>query len=273
MGVEKLLIIGKTQPDWDKREGDIVSCTVGITERFDWRRLRHARLSTVVDLRTFTWAEIDMVQPSGSNRDPRPESRELNPSVMNPITISERIADKGIRRGYVEACVQHSVASMRNEQKTLGIIKPLDLQFEINKNPQKVEGETQTSLLDWMSSDDPSVLRLKRDIAWKKEYAKKPIEVRFQFFCGPECELKNGHNMKVLDLELFMLYRNSTKGRTMDEAIEAMFQKIEADNKKLDIYLGLGTHRYYPFQSYMVGSSIRFMKDVRPKPISTVGGK
>jgi hypothetical protein len=266
--VERILVIGKTQPDWDKREGDIVSCTVGITPECHWRRIRHAPLSSVKELRTFTWADIDMVSPKGPKRDPRPESRELNPTVKDPIRVDRRILDRGIRRGYVEACIQTSIAKMRAGKKTLGIIRPLDLDFKITKSPEKKDYETQMSLLDWMASDDPYAAKLARDIAWKKEYAKKPIEVRFQFYCGDECELENGHDMKVLDIELFMLYRHSaTKGRSMDEAIEVMARKIESDNKKLDIFLGLGTHRYYPFKSYMVGSSMRFQKDVKPLPI------
>ncbi len=267
MVVERILVIGRTQPDWDKREGDIVSCTVGITEDCQWRRLRHAALSSVIGLRTFTWSDIDMIQPSGKYRDPRPESRELNPRVKDPIIVNNRILDKSVRRGYVEACVEPSVARMRMEKKTLGIIKPVDLEFEITKNPEKKEDESELTLLDFMDSDDENAAKMARDIAWKKEYAKYPIEVRFSFRCGDECETKKPHDMKVLDIELFMLYRHSTKGRNMDEAIEVMSKKIERDNANLDIYLGLGTHRYYPFKSYMVGSSMRFKKDIKATPI------
>jgi hypothetical protein len=187
--------------------------------------------------------------------------------IKDPIRVQDRIFDKGIRKGIVEACVQRSVAKMRKAKKTLGIIKPVDLDFEIIKNPVKKDDESQTMLLDWMESVDPAAARMKRDIAWKKQYAQKPIEVRFSFNCGEECEVKDRHDMKVLDIELFMLYRHSaTKGRSMDEAIEVMAKKIETDNAKLDIFLGLGTHRYYPFKSYMVGSSMRFKKDVIAKP-------
>lgn len=278
MVVERILVIGKTQPDWANREDDLVSCTVGINEQLEWRRMRHATLSSVQPLRTFTWADIDLVEPTGPYRDPRPESRELNPSQDGPIEVIGRVEDKSLRRGYTEACVEPSIAHMRKKRKTLGIIKPIELDFEILEKIPKKEKEVQTSLLDWLSADDPYMRKLAKDRKWKKQYAEKPVEVRFHFYCGDscqdECNLKSGkHDFKVLDIELFMLFRHcSKKGRTIDEAIELMAQKIESDNSKLDIFLGVGTHRYYPFQSYMVGSSMRFKKDIAPTPIDKKGG-
>ncbi|MFW9887988.1 MAG: hypothetical protein ACFFER_07390 [Candidatus Thorarchaeota archaeon] len=266
MVVEKLLIIGKTQPDWAKREGDIVSCTVGITNGFEWRRLRHAKLSHVRELRTFTWAEIDMVSPTGANRDPRSESRMLNRANPSPINVIDRLENKQARKWYIEQCVQQSVAQMQDEKKTLGIVKPLDLEFTIGKPKETVEDEAQVSLLDWFAVDDPSLYYLKEQIERKKEYASKKVEVRFQFRCGPDCETKRPHDMIMLDIELFMLFNNCSSRRdSFEAAVDCMSKRIEKEHRNKDVFLGLGTHRGYPFKSYMVGSAMRFDKGLSSK--------
>jgi hypothetical protein len=261
MGVERILVIGKTQPDWAEREDDLVSCTVGITNGFEWRRLRHAKLSHVRELRTFTWAEIDMVSPKGAKRDPRPESRILNRVNPSPILVIGRLESKPVRKWYIEQCIQTSVAQMQREKKTLGIVKPLDLEFTIGK-PKKVhEEEAQPSLLDWFGVDDPNSAYMKKEIERKKKYASKKVEVRFQFRCGPDCETKSPHNMIMLDLELFMLFNNCSSRRdSFEEAVDCMSKRIEKEHRDKDVFLGLGTHRGYPFKSYMVGSAMRFNK-------------
>jgi hypothetical protein len=264
--VEKVLIIGKTQPDWAKREGDLVSCTVGITKRFEWRRLRHARLSMVRKLRIFTWAEMDIVRPKGANRDPRPESREFNPVNPRPIRVLYQISDVDVRRWYVEHCVQPSIAHMQRRKRTLGIVRPVDLEFTIGKPTKKEDEENQSTLLDWLAVDDPKMEYLRRQIDWKRTYAKKNIEVRFQFRCGSECEVKKKHDMKMLDIELFMLYNNcSSRRQTFEATIDCMASRIEKEHRNKDIFLGVGTHRRYPFKSYMVGSAMRFLKGLTPQ--------
>ena len=268
MVVEKVLIIGRTQPDWSRREGDLVSCTVGITPRFEWRRLRYARLDQVRDLRIFTWAKIDMVPPRvRHSRDPRPESRELNPRNPNPIEVLYQIRDRAVRKWYVERCVQPSIKHMMRNRRTLGIVKPIDLEFEIRPITARTT-RPEPTLLDWFDVDDPTFERQRREYQWKREYASKYIEVKFKFRCGEECEIKGKHNMRVLDIELFQLYRHCSVNHAIEEIIECMSTKIERVHATSDIYLGLGTHRQYPFWRYMVGSVMRFPKGlVAQKPL------
>lgn len=267
---EKVLIIGRTQPDWSDSEGDLVSCTVGVTPDFEWRRLRFAKLGQVRNLRVFTWTTIDMLPTTGRSRDPRPESRIINPYNPNPIDVHNQIESPAVRRWYIQQCVQPSAFDMQRNKRTLGIIKPVDLEFKIHllKSDPKPSKPT---ILDWARYTDPAFERMYKELQWKREYAAKQVEVKFKFRCGPQCEAKRKHNMKVLDIELFMLYRHCVAGCTQEEAIERMTRKIESEHQK-DVYLGLGTHRRYAFtRNYMVGSVMRFQKTVKAQRPLVVG--
>jgi hypothetical protein len=101
---------------------------------------------------------------------------------------------------------------------------------------------------------------------WKEEYAKKPFEVKFKFTCGPKCE--HLHRMKVLDLELFMLYQHLYRRyQNQETAFEKMYDAIEKQHREKDVYLGLGTHLLYPFIGFMIGSVIRLKKGPATRPL------
>ena len=102
-------------------------------------------------------------------------------------------------------------------------------------------------------------------------YAKKNFEVRFKFKCGPNCQLAH-HNMKVLDIEFFMLFRHVfQKYQNMQTTFEKMNDKLQEELASKDVYFTLGTHSSYPFLIYMIGNVIRIKKSVSAvKPLEVM---
>lgn len=235
-------------------------CTAGITENFEWRRLRPILISDLEKIHDFSLIDVNVTQRG--IRDPRPESRRVLRNVPFYLRVIRNIKEPSVRKWYVEKCVQPSIEKMKRERKTLGIVEPMMEGFEITEpkgEPKNELDDAQTSLTLWASS--PYVERKVAEENWKKEYAQKRFIVKFKFLCGEECENRHGHETSVLDLGLFMLYQHLyRKHQDREVVLEKMYQKIEKEHKENDIYLGMGTHISYPFQSYMIGSVVRFRK-------------
>lgn len=254
MPTERIFVIGKTAPEWSEKKRQLMVCTVGITENFEWRRLHPILIEDIENLHNFSWVNVRL--STKRLPDPRPESRRVS-REPNRIEVVRQVTNPSVRKWYVEKCVQPSIEGMKRDRRTLGIVKPIIDSVEIVPVEKKAEKELQLPITLWAST--PYIARQVSQEKWKKEYAEKEFEVRFEFTCGEECEHK--HNMRVLDIEPFMLYQNLYR-RWEDRKIvfEKMYQAIEKEHKTKDIYLGLGTHLKYPFIGFMIGSVMRFKK-------------
>jgi hypothetical protein len=199
--------------------------------------------------------------------DPRPESRRVVREYGPYLTEIERVENNGVRKWYVESLVRDCVEVMKANRETIGIIKPIIESVEINEiEPAPMDDEKQTTLSVWASH--PYFNKQVAMEKWKMRYAMKDFEVRFKFKCGPKCQLDH-HNMKVLDIEFFMLYRHVfAKYRDTAVTFQKMQEKLEKEFEDKDFYLTLGTHSSYPFLIYMIGSVIRIKKGVKAiKPL------
>jgi hypothetical protein len=192
--------------------------------------------------------------------DPRPESRKVIRNGGRAVAEVGRIEDPRVRKWYAEKLLRPCSRTMLENKETIGIVKPevvsYDItEFEPKKNP--LNDEAQTTLSTWLDFYDPR----RAQEEYKKAYATKDFELRFQFRCGPHCKAEKWHNMKVLDLEAFMLYRNvSKKYSDFPTIFQKMKDKITQLFEKDDIYFALGTHRLYPFHSFMIGAMIYIKK-------------
>lgn len=259
--VERALIIGKTAPEWSKKKRELTVCTVGITPTFEWRRFYPVFASDLDRIHNFCW--VDVKVSTKRLPDPRPETRRVLRTSDCIIEVG-KIADQSVRKWYVEKCAQPCVEELKRQHKTIGIVKPIVREVKIAPIEARSEKATQLPLTLWVTN--PYVSRLVAQEKWKVDYAKKPFEVKFKFTCGSRCE--HEHRMKVLDLELFMLYRN-LYGRYHDQdtVFEKMRQEIEKQHREKDVYLGLGTHLSYPFVGFMIGSVIRLDKGPATRPL------
>lgn len=230
-------------------------CTVAITKNYEWRRLYNFDISDLKDVHNWSIIEVELERKGV--KDPRPETRKILRNRSNYLTVLGEIDDRKKRREYIEKLVRPSVQFMQRNKETLGIIKPIDLTYNIRVlDPTEYEKKpTPLSLQRWFDYEEFQKEKKLR------EYAERQYEVKYRFRCGHACKNVNPHKMIVLDLELFMLYKHVAKNHDDNETIlKKMKDKIDMEHKNKDIYLGLGTHLYYPFKSYMIGSVMRFKK-------------
>jgi hypothetical protein len=250
--------MGRAAPEWSNRKRDLTVCTGGITQKLEWRRLFPIVIEDLDKLHGFSWVDVKVTRDGVG--DPRPESRKVVRGYGQAVTEVGKVSDHSIRKWYVEKLVRDCSESMKEAHETVGIVKPQIIsydvvEFEPKKNP--LNDEAQTTLSTWVTFFDPR----KAQDDYKKEYATKDFEVRFKFKCGPKCRLENGHDMKVLDLQAFMLYRNvSRRYSDMPTIFQKMKDKLNDTIMRNDVYFVLGTHRLYPFQSYMIGALVSIKK-------------
>ena len=259
------MVLGKAAPEWSNKKRDLLVCTGGVTENLEWRRLYPILIQDIGQIHNFSWIDVTVTREGLA--DHRPESRKVVREDGPYLTEIGKIQDEGIRKWYVESLVRDCVETMKAKHETMGIVKPIIESFEINEvEPSPTDDEKQTTLSLWASH--PYFNKLEALETRKKTYAKKDFEVRFKYRCSPDCQL-NHHSMKVLDIELFMLYRHVFK-KYQDTKItfQKMNDKLEKEFAEKDFYFVLGTHSTYPFLIYMIGSIIRIKKGVKAtKPL------
>jgi hypothetical protein len=259
------LILGRAAPEWSSKKRDLLICTGGVTENFEWRRLYPILIQDISKIHGFSWVDVRITREGLA--DPRPESRKVVRECGSYLTEIGRVEDEGVRKWYVESLVRDCVEVMKAKHETMGIVKPIIESVEIDEvEPAPTDDEKQTTLSLWASH--PYFNKQATIEKWKREYAKKDFEVRFKFKCGSKCQLDH-HNMKVLDIEFFMLYRHVfTKYQDIAVTFQKMKEKLEKELADKDFYFTLGTHSSYPFLSYMIGSVIRIKKGVKAiKPL------
>ena len=260
------MILGRAAPEWSRRRRDLLICTGGVTKNLEWRRLYPLLIQDIKKLHSYSWVDIKVTREGLP--DPRPESRKVVRRHGSYLTEIRRIQDEGVRKWYVENLVRDCTKVMQSKRETMGIVKPIIESVEINEIEPTVPktDENQTTLSLWASH--PIFNKKARLEKWKMDYAVKPFEVRFKFRCGPKCQLDH-HNMKVLDIEFFMLYRHVfQKYHDVDVTFQKMKEKVEKELENKDFYFVLGTHSSYPFLIYMIGSVIRIKKGVKAiKPL------
>lgn len=254
MSTERILVIGKTAPEWSEKKRQLMVCTVGVTSNFGWRRLYPIFIEDIEKLHNFSWVDVKLSPRRLPDR--RPETRRVS-REPNRIKMIRQVTNPSVRKWYIEKCVQPCIAKMKRDHRTLGIVKPTINSVKIVPIEKKAEKELQLPITLWAST--PYIARQVSQERWKKDYAAKDFEIRFKFRCGEECE--HEHNMKILDIELFMLYQNLyRRWENRKIVFEKMYHAIEKEHKTKDIYLGLGTHLRYPFVGFMIGSIMRFKK-------------
>ncbi|MFX0170882.1 MAG: hypothetical protein ACFE9L_03080 [Candidatus Hodarchaeota archaeon] len=254
---EEIIIIGRASPEWRDKYGQMTVCTVGITNDLQWRRLYNFNISDLKYVHNWSIIEVDLEREGV--KDPRPETHRILSNKPNYLKVKGKIDESEERREYIEKLVRPSVKVMQQNKETLGIVKPINLTYKIRsidlEEYKRKKKPKPMSLQRWFDLEEfQKEGRLRR-------YAERDYEIRFKFRCGNSCETQNPHNMIVLDLELFMLYKHVAKKYDDSKTIlSKMKEKIEKEHSTKDVYLGLGTHLYYPFKSYMIGSVMRFKK-------------
>ncbi len=250
--------MGRAAPEWSNRKRNLIVCTGGVTPNLEWRRLYPIIVEDLENLHNFSWVDVKVTNEGVG--DPRPESRKVVRGYGKAVTEVGRETDHRIRKWYVEKLARDCSEAMKVKHETLGIVKPEVISFDITefeskKNP--LNDEAQTTLSTWGTFFDSR--QAQED--YKRVYASKEFELKFKFKCGSKCQSEHGHNMKVLDLEAFMLYRHvSERYPDLPTIFQKMKDKLNDVFMRNDVYFALGTHRLYPFHSFMIGALISIKK-------------
>ena len=250
--------MGRAAPEWSNKKRELLVCTAGITKNLEWRRLYPIFIEDIENIHGFSWVDVKVTREG--LQDARPESRKVVREYGPYLTEVGNVKDEGVRKWYAENLVKDCVEVMKPLRQTIGIVKPIIESFELMEvEPTSKTDEEQTTLSAWASFSNEKETEEK----WKINYAKKDFEVRCKFKCGSSCQLKH-HDMKVLDIEFFMLYRHVFKKyQDMNITFQKMKEKLEKELEAKDFYFVLGSHSRYPFHSYMIGSVLRFKKDLQ----------
>lgn len=219
---EKILIIVKTYPNFSKKYKELV-CTAGIRTNGKFIRLypiNYRELSKIEKFKKYQWIKVKI---ANDNRDPRPESYKIqgNIKLLNFINTKNNWEERKkfvLNNIYLD--LSKLIAEARNikNYKSIAIFKPnkiIDFYFKKNL---KIANDNN---IDY--------------IPYKFYYKFSDINGKIS-------------NLQILDWEIYQLYRKeSIKYKDNKEKIEETMKEkylYEFNNKK-DLYLFLGTSRYW----------------------------
>ncbi len=246
---ETILVIAKTYPECSKKYGCLV-CIAGINEEGEWRRLYpipfHVFYQSKYEGLRFKKFDLISATLQRAPHDRRKESYK----IVDPykITIEGSIEDWEERRKVASEHLDSGFSKLGDDNRSLGIIKPKDVQDFIMQQRMRIkdEGEKvvldktiQTLLPEFPEADSKGPFR-PMELPW----------LGYSYTCHDEdC---NGHKMMCIDWEIQELYRKLRK-----EGEKMAFQKTR--DKALwmverDLYFCVGTTWRFP--SWMIISLI-----------------
>lgn len=131
METRKILIVTKTYPEISRKYGETV-CTAGILLDNDEKPLHWIRIYPVrfreLDERYPKWSIIS-ASIERNHKDNRWESYRIDDSsirIIRRISTSHQWEE---RRSYFEPFLSGSINEMKNQQKSIGLVKPRNIQY------------------------------------------------------------------------------------------------------------------------------------------------
>jgi hypothetical protein len=243
---ETIVIIAKTYPELSEKYGCLV-CTVGINEDGEWRRIFpipwyfFMRPGKEKRLNFKKWDIVSLTLQKAQH-DPRKESyRVIEPEKLQ---ILGSIKDWNERRQLVQKYLDPDMKTLREEKRSLGLIKPKTIEDFLEKRRERIKDEGEKAVLDRLIPTLLPEFELPVKPWWENL---RPTEIPwmgYQFTCqGKECK---GHSMMCVDWEIQELYRKEGFQKTKQKALFWM--------KERDLYFCVGTT--WKFPTWMIISLI-----------------
>lgn len=233
----KILIATKTYPSISTKYRETV-CTAGILldddeQPIEWVRIYPIRFRYLdFDQRYPRWSIIS-ANIEKNAKDSRPESYRIDDfsiQVIRKIGTNNNWAE---RKQFVLPLQFSSIQQIKDQGKSLGIIKPQTIIQYYYEPTEREWNPQQQGILDQMDLFEPSV-----------ELEKIPYKFGYEFAEGDGSK----HRYSISDWEISQLYRNcrdNSKAATLEhreqEAIKQVRQKLEVDflaNKDLYFIVG-----------------------------------
>lgn len=228
---EKILVLVRATPEESKKHGYLV-CVAGINEHGEFRRVYPFEFSygeKSIDFKKKDRIEVVVTDP---DNDQRRESRKKisYKNLHVPIEAEEL---RNLLRSKVS-----SIEKLKEEDASLGVVKPELLDVKIKVNSTKIY-------------DQQQYFNLMGDfLVEKREKVKMPVELKYHFRCKNEPECK-GHHIILLDWELNELARKIMRTDNDSASIENKIRNKFYDfMKERDLYFVMGTH--FRFKTWMI---------------------
>lgn len=234
---ENVLVLVKATPVYSKEYKKYLICTAGVTEDGEWRRFYPMPRDVIFGKKIKLWDTIKL-KVTEPIRDPRPESRRVKASSIKNMGCS--IRERGEKRKFLKEHTDRSLDVPNKEGRTMALIKPLIVDFEIEKRKEEVD---QANLYG--------------GIFKKRPYG--DVGLYYHFKCGGLCKVcgKHPHKMECFDWGANVLYRRySDEMEAREKTRDMCYRKMKV---VFDTWFALGTHSRYPFSKWLhVG--LLFMK-------------
>jgi len=227
---ESVLVLVKATPNWSREYKKYLNCTAGINEGGEWRRLYPMPQEAIYREKIRVWDKIklELTEP---DKDPRPESRKVKVESIKNLGCALKTREE--RRKFIEEHEDSSLDIPNKEKRTMALIKPLIVDFEIEKRKEEVNQAT-----------------LYGGIFKQRPYG--DVGLYYRFKCWPPCKVcsKRPHKMECFDWGANVLYRRYDDERVAREKVRDMcYVKMKS---VYDTWFALGTHSNYPFSKWLL---------------------
>lgn len=240
---EQIFLTVKAYPTISKKHRE-ASCMAGITRTGNWIRLYPVAFRDLEDdkkFKKYTWIEARVRRSS----DFREESHMID---TDSIRVLEHIPtnDYWARRNSIVLPMVRTGASIFDPQRnpatnSLALIKPTKIiRFEIDRTPDE-DFKKQVHNLE--------VLQSQMSLFPEKEEKKLQL-VPYSFRYIYTDETGKVHRQKIVDWEIYQLYRNCQYKPNWESLIR---QKYEVELLSRDIHFFLGTMHPHPTSWIIIG--------------------
>lgn len=254
MPEETILILAKSYPECSRKHGCTV-CVAGINELGEWRRIYPFKFDFFFTNRSFKkWDLVTMhLKKRAKNKDYRHESYDLLMSKGKEPSVVGSIDNQYKRLKFIEEHCDTSLCDLQKSDRSLGIIKPIEL-IDFKKKPRsrlKDKGELDvldkmeiTNLLDFMTPKQRALA--------KKGFIPKSLTefdwIGYKYRCQhPDCRR---HEMQSIDWETQELYRKMSDKYGEEQGFKKTKEKCLDWMKTRDLYFCVGTT--WRFKRWMI---------------------
>lgn len=242
----RILITVKTYPSPSIHYVETV-CVAGVDiDTHEWVRLYPVPFRTLPEYSRFRKYHIVEVEVTKHTRDPRPESWDPDWDSFRVLDFVDTADDWAARWHYLRPAISASMCEIQRRQKeaklSLGCFRPAVVEDLI------VRDDTP----EWTGKQRAALEQQRLFHQPKAKLEKIPFKFSYRYRCAdPEC---TGHTQRLLDWEVFELYRNvrspTSSPADIKDKIRAKFLgELCAPNR--DTYFFVGNHSAHP-ASFMV---------------------
>jgi hypothetical protein len=251
MQKRKILIATKTYPSISRKYRETV-CTAGILlddneKPLEWIRIYPIRFRDLEFEKRYKRWSIISAEIERDTKDPRSESYRIIDSSIETIRQIDTKNNWAERKSFVLPLEFSSVAEIKAQNKSLGIIKPASITKYFSKATEREWKPQQKTIRDQIDLFEPSVQLLEK--------------IPYQF--GYEFTEIDGtkHKYTTSDWEIAELYRkcrDSSPASTIEEkesdALLKVKQKMEDEFlSKKDLHFIVGNLKTYPNTFMIIG--------------------